>query len=123
MSIQRKEPRYSTLAHARIPGLFQGEALLKNLSVTGCCIEYTEFVNVKPGIPYTVEIFPERAAKIGRFDLTVESRWVRSESYACELGFLVTASPKGRLFQRYVDYLAWRSAAEHTGSTAVQRDE
>jgi hypothetical protein len=120
MTIQRKAPRYSTLAHARVPGLFQGEALLKNLSVTGCCIEYTEFVDIKPGTAYTIEIFPEKAAKINGFNLTVESRWIRAESYACELGFLVTASPKGKLFQRYVDYLSWRSTPEHAGGGAAK---
>jgi hypothetical protein len=120
MTIKRKAPRYSTLAHARIPGLFQGEALLKNLSITGCCIEHTEFVDIEPGAAYTIEIFPEKAAKVGRFDLTVESRWVRTESYTCELGFLVTASPKGKLFQRYVDYLSWRSESEHAGGGAAE---
>jgi hypothetical protein len=40
----------------------------------------------------------------------VEARWVRGGDYSCEVGFSITASPKGKAFQRYVDYLSWRSS-------------
>jgi hypothetical protein len=107
----RKHTRYPTLARAVIPEIFDGEALLKDLSITGCCVEYTMFVDVQPNIHYKVRILPDSTAKIDPFDLLVESRWVRSGAYSCEIGFAITTSPKGRDFQRYVDYLAWRSTA------------
>jgi hypothetical protein len=108
---KRRSTRYPSLARALINEIFDGEALLKNLSITGCCVEYTMFVDVKPEIPYTLKIIPDTAAKIAPFELQVKSLWVRSGGYACEIGFTITVSPKGRDFQRYVDYLAWRATA------------
>jgi hypothetical protein len=107
----RKSVRYPTLARAVIPEIVDGEALLKDLSITGCCVEYTMFVDVKLNAHYKVQILPDSAAKIDPFDLFVESRWAHASGYSCEIGFAITMSPKGRDFQRYVDYLAWRSTA------------
>jgi hypothetical protein len=108
---KRKSTRYPALARALIAEIFDGEALLKDISITGCCVEYTMFVDVKPDTPYTMRIIPDAAAKISPFELQVESRWVRSGGYSCEIGFTISESPKGRNFQRYVDYLAWRSTS------------
>jgi hypothetical protein len=90
-------------------GVFEGDALLKDLSVTGCCIECTMVVDIKPDMVYKIEILPEAASNIGSFELKAEARWIRAGGYSCEAGFLIVASPKGKLFQRYVDYLVWRS--------------
>ncbi|MDR2102023.1 MAG: PilZ domain-containing protein [Treponema sp.] len=91
-------------------GVFEGESLLKDISITGCCIECTMQVDVSQNSQYKLEVIPEHAAKIGKFELMVEARWVRSGQDACEIGFSIVASPKGKLFERYVDYLTWRSS-------------
>jgi hypothetical protein len=120
MAENRKTLRYQTLARARIEGAAEGETLLKDLSITGCCVECTMYVDVKPNVQYRINVMPESAANIGEFELLVESKWVRTGGYSCEIGFSILASPKGRLFQRYVDYLSWRSsAANPTGSAVV----
>jgi hypothetical protein len=111
MPEQRKNARYPTLARAHIPDVFNGEALLKDLSITGCCIECTMYVDIKAGVQYKVEIIPEAVSGIEKFDLLAESCWLRTGGYSCEIGFLIVASPKGKLFQRYVDYLSWRSVS------------
>ncbi|MDR1617669.1 MAG: PilZ domain-containing protein, partial [Treponema sp.] len=67
---------------------------------------------IKPDIQYRLEIFPEGASNIGSFEISVESKWVRAGSYSSEVGFSIVASPKGKLFQRYVDYLDWRHSAK-----------
>jgi hypothetical protein len=107
----RKNIRYPTLARALVPEVFEGEALLKDLSITGCCVEYTMYVDVKLNVQYKLQVVPDSTAKIAPFELQVESRWVRTGGYSCEIGFAITVSPKGRDFQRYVDYLAWRSTS------------
>jgi hypothetical protein len=108
---KRKNTRYPTLARALIKEVLDGEALLKDLSITGCCIEYTMFVDVKPDTSYKLQIVPDSAAGVDPFELQVESRWIRTGGYSCEIGLAIVASPKGRDFQRYVDYLAWRSSS------------
>ena len=108
MTEQRKNTRYHTLARVEIEGVNEGEALLKDISVTGCCVECTAYAEAKLNIQYKLRIIPESSAKIGMFDLLVESRWIHSGSYSCEIGFFIMESPKGKAFQRYVDYLSWR---------------
>jgi hypothetical protein len=108
---KRKNRRYPSIARAHIEGDASGDALLKDLSITGCCIEYTVHPDMKIGQRYTVEISPEENSKIGAFSLVTECRWVRPVEYSCDIGFDVMESPKGKTFQRYVDYLAWRNEA------------
>jgi len=120
---ERKSVRYPTHARARIPNAFEGEAFLRDLSVTGCCIECTMNVDIKPNVSYKVEILPEAAAEIGSFEIVTESRWIRTGGYSCEVGLRIVASPKGKLFQRYVDYLTWRNNASSTsGASSPSQD-
>jgi hypothetical protein len=106
---QRKNIRYPALARVRIPDLFNGEAFLKDLSITGCCIECTMYIDISINFPYKIEVMPETASAIEKFELFVKSCWIRTGGYSCEIGFVITASPRGKPFQRYVDYLTWRS--------------
>jgi hypothetical protein len=120
MPENRRNDRYRTLARVRIPGILEGENLLKDLSITGCCVECTAYSDIKPNAQYQMEIIPESAARIENFLLEVETKWIRSGGYSGEVGFNITASPKGKLFQRYVDYLSWRSAnGKAEGSPAI----
>jgi hypothetical protein len=106
MSDSRNNPRYRTLAIARISGLPEYEGLLKNISVTGCCVEYTVKVDILPKTRYRLEIIPEETLGIASFELQVEERWTHSNGYSTDVGFIIAASPKGKHFQDYVDYLA-----------------
>jgi len=108
MSENRRSPRYRTIARVQFPRVPGGEGLLKNISITGCCVEYTDTVDIQPLVQYQLMIKPEKEAHIGAFELTVECKWVRNDSQGIELGFVIIASPKGKQFQYYVDYLAYR---------------
>jgi hypothetical protein len=118
MGENRKSLRYHTLAHARIEGISGSETLLKDLSITGCCVESTSYVEIKLNTRYKVEVVPEAAANISDFEILAESKWLRTVGYSCEIGFAILESPKGRSFQRYVDYLSWRSEAGSSSGSA-----
>ncbi|MDR2663290.1 MAG: PilZ domain-containing protein [Treponema sp.] len=105
---KRKNHRYPSIARAGIPEVFSGEAFLKDLSITGCRIECTMHVDIQEGTKYRITVRPEEAAGIGSFDLAAECRWLRPGGYSCEIGFDIKESPKGKDFQKYVDYLSWR---------------
>jgi hypothetical protein len=109
MKEQRKHTRYKTTALARVPALFDGDSLLKDISITGCCIEYTMEVEAHPNVAYTVMIEPEAGSGIEPFELKAQYRWSCSGSDTYTLGFLIVESPRGKAFQRYVDYLAYHS--------------
>ena len=111
---KRKNQRLKTLAKVRIPGILDGESLLKDLSITGCRVECTAYSAVKPEKIYQLEIIPEQVAKVDNFTLEAEMKWIRSTGYSGEIGFNIVASPKGRQFQRYVDYLVYRSTLPET---------
>jgi hypothetical protein len=120
MDEKRKALRYPTLAQAQIEGISGGETLLKDLSIIGCCVESTAYMEIKLNTQYKIEVVPEAASGIGKFELLAESKWLHTSGYSCEIGFAILESPKGRAFQRYVDYLSWRSeAGNSSGSPAV----
>ncbi|MDR3247329.1 MAG: PilZ domain-containing protein [Treponema sp.] len=106
----RVHTRYRTFARVKIQGHMGEENLLKDLSVTGCCLECTSLADIHADTQYTLEVIPEDAAQIGRFELEVSTVWIRPAGYSGEVGFNIVASPRGKLFQRYVDYLSWREA-------------
>jgi hypothetical protein len=108
MMEKRKQIRYATQARARITAVFDGDVLLKDISVTGCGIESTVFMDVKLNDRYKMEILPEEISKIGSFEIMAEVLWTRMSGYSFEAGFTIVEFPKGKHFQRYVDYLSWR---------------
>ena len=108
MSELRRSPRYRTSAHAEVSKIHGSDGLLKNISITGCCVECTGAVNIQPTAEYQLMIKPEKESHIGAFELTVDCKWVRNDGHGTELGFGIIASPKGKQFQYYVDYLAYR---------------
>ncbi len=109
MRENRKSPRYATIAHATVNGLAVGDAVLRDLSITGCRLEFSAAVALTEGSRYKIVVQPEAVAQVEDFELEVESRWSRTDYDSFEVGFFILASPKGKAFLRYVDYLAWRS--------------
>jgi len=105
---QRNHIRFKALAKVKIEETSINEALLNDLSITGCQVECTSYAELKLNKQYKLEIIPESDAKIGTFELLVELMWLHTEGYSCEVGFAILESPKGKLFERYVDYLSWR---------------
>ena len=108
MEEQRKNTRYQTFAKAHIDGIAHEDAVLKDISVTGCRIELSSFVQITPNKQYKLKIIPEDESKIDPFFLFAEAKWIGTEIDSYEFGFNIIKSPKGKQFQRYVDYLSWR---------------
>jgi len=106
---KRKSPRFLSIAKARIPQAFTGEAILKNISVTGCCIECTMHVDMEENSQYTITVYPEDNTDIGCFDLLAECRWIHPDGDSWGIGFEIKKSPGKKNFERYVDYLSWRN--------------
>jgi hypothetical protein len=107
---KRKNRRYLSVGRARIPKAFSGDAFLKDLGIAGCCVECTMSPDVERNAVYKIVICPEADSKIGYFELSAECRWIRQGGDFCGIGFAVIESPRGKAFQRYVDYLSWRSS-------------
>ena len=104
----RGNPRYRTKALVQIPGILKDGGLLKNISITGLCVECPNAAGLQSTAQYQLEIKPEAVSRIGSFQLQVDCKWVRNGGSITEIGFGIVASPKGKQFQHYVDYLAYR---------------
>jgi hypothetical protein len=105
---KRKDTRFSTIANVVIKELGKEVFQLKDLSITGCRLEYPIDTEISLDKRFSLEVIPEKDAKIKPFLITAESKWIRVSSNSCEAGFMITESPKGKQFQNYVDYLSWR---------------
>ena len=108
MSEQRKHTRYEAFAKVQIEGISDGEALLKDISITGCRVELPAYASIEPNTHYKLKVIPESEAGIETFFLDAEPKWIGSGVNSSEIGFSIVKSPKGKQFQRYVDYLSWR---------------
>ena len=102
---KRKNPRYGSMSHVKIPGILEGKNLLKDISITGCRVACKSALNIKTGEEYQIEIEPERALHISKFQFQAECKWIQSIGDTTELGFDIISSPKGKQFQNYVDFL------------------
>jgi hypothetical protein len=98
-----RAPRYSSVAFIEVNG-FEGRALLKNISVTGFCMQSKTYANLIPGEKYIMHIFPGKSTGLNTIESEVEARWVQSEVSMFEVGLLITKS-SGRDMEKYVDYL------------------
>ena len=106
MHDKRKNPRYQTMGQARIDGVIKGDVYLKDISVTGCCLECAcgiDKIPIKIDEKYTINIKPEKAAHIGSFDIEAECKWLYEGESSCDLGFFIILSPGDKYFQRYVE--------------------
>jgi hypothetical protein len=100
----KRAPRYDSMAIVCING-FEGQALLKNISNSGFCMQSKTFAALTPGEKYILKIFPEKTTGLGDIEVEVEVRWIRSEVSKFESGFLLTKPLAAQDLNKYIDYL------------------
>jgi hypothetical protein len=89
-----------------------GQACLKDISLSGGCITSNDFLDMVPKTRYVLCIVPEQEANIEKFELDVESRWIRTSKRFSESGFVVIVRPNNMKLEQYVDYLSRRDAQD-----------
>jgi hypothetical protein len=99
--LSARAPRYSSVARVRING-FEGEAVLRNVSIGGFRMESRTYAAIKTGEHYTMQMQPEASANVPAFKLDVEVRWIQSSETSFAVGFLITSAP-GNLYEKYID--------------------
>jgi hypothetical protein len=99
-----RPPRYTSLALVNING-YEGQAVLRNVSVGGFCMESKTFADMDVGAVYAIHIAPEKSADINGIELKVETRWIRSSPEKFAVGFQVVQGGGNHMFEKYVDYL------------------
>lgn len=110
MDERRKSTRFESSAIVKIAEIGNEQFFLKDISVTGCRIKCPSGSVIAPNKQFTLQIMPEREANIDSFTISSEPKWIHVDRNACEIGFPIIESPKGKQFQYYLDYLSWRSS-------------
>jgi hypothetical protein len=105
-----RAPRYESMAFVSING-FEGQALIKNVSTTGFCMQSKTFAALTPGKNYKIRIVPEKITGLSAIEVEVDVRWVRSEVSKFEVGFQMVRSDSSRELERYISHLKLQAQA------------
>jgi hypothetical protein len=106
MGEKRKHIRYASSAAVQAGDRVYS---LKDISLSGCCLRCPDNAGAL-GLDreYKVTVMPEPEAQVIPFDLLIELCWSRDTEGVHELGCFITGFPKGKQYQRFADYMAWR---------------
>jgi hypothetical protein len=96
--------RYNTVARIRING-FEGEAVLRNISIGGFRMESRTYAAIGTGEHYAIQIIPEAASRVQPIELEVDVRWIQSTETRFNSGFLIIKPPADRSFDKYIEYI------------------
>ena len=110
---KRDTPRFASGAGISIGG-FEGEGLLRNVSMTGCCMESVTYVAIKPNDEYQVKIIPNANDKEPPFTASLIVTWIKSSETLFEAGFHMEA--------KYADNSPIRRYAETLQARGVPPD-
>jgi len=98
------------MGHARIPGVLDKEASIRNLSLTGCHIQSTENIDkMKIGKHYTIEIKAKNFFKNYKFNIKAECIWMMKTGRTYEIGFKISSSLSSVDLKTYVDFITSHS--------------
>ena len=114
-----RNTRFTSKGQVYISQVSNTEAVLKNLSASGLCIESHDFIDVLPKTRYSIDIVPEKDSNIDKFSLEIESRWVKAKMKSSESGFVIVV-PSGTsakvLFEQYLNFLSSQPDAAIEGN-------
>ncbi|MDR2049537.1 MAG: hypothetical protein LBP69_08795 [Treponema sp.] len=105
----REKPRYESKGQVYIAEVLDTNAVLKNLSACGLCIESKEFMNIVPHSKYTVDVLPEKESNVHPFTIDIESKWIRTKKDRSESGFVIVIPPGTsgeELLNEYLTFLS-----------------
>ena len=112
----RDTPRFASRAGISIEG-FEGEGLVRNVSMTGCCMESITYVAVKPNDVYQVRILPNADDKEQPFTARLVVTWIKSSETLFEAGFHVEANQVDNSpIRRYAETLQARGVPPDYGN-------
>ena len=113
--MSERNTRFNSKGKVYISEVPNTEALLKNLSASGLCIESQGFMDIIPKTRCSIDVIPEKDSNIDKFSLEIESRWVKAKMNSSESGFVIVV-PSGTsgnaLLEDYLQYLATRHNTE-----------
>jgi hypothetical protein len=86
---------------------------MNDISFFGCCLSYPDTyaasgLNLEEDREYTLRIFPEPAAALERFEMTIRPCWTRVRNGMRDTGCIFTEFPTGAEKENFTAYLNWQ---------------
>ena len=82
------------------------ELTLRDLSKHGVSLKSDNYISVEPNSSYVIAVIPEKETQVGKFELEIESKWIKLNKRQMESGFSVIVSFNEKEFKEYLEYLA-----------------
>ena len=95
------------------------EASLRDMSEHGLSIKSEDYIDIVPNSPYVIAIIPEKETNIERFQMEIESRWVKVNKSKMESGFSVIVPFNKTEFKDYLEYLAKKGRIDEPQAEAL----
>lgn len=98
----------------------EAEANLRDLSQHGLSIKTDNYIDIVPNSPYVVIVIPEKETNIEKFQLEIETKWIKLNKFQLESGFSVMVSFNEKEFKDYLGYLEQKNEISPLPSTAAK---
>jgi len=79
---------------------------LRDVSLNGLSIKSNGYIDIEPKSSYIIAIIPEKETNIKKFQLEIESRWIKLSKSRMESGFQVLVPFNEKEFKEYLEFLA-----------------
>jgi hypothetical protein len=117
---EREDPRFAANGGITIEG-FEGEGLLKNICISGCCMESVTYAALLPAEVYKVKIIPAADISLDPFSAALTASWTKSSEMSFEAGFSLEAGRKNPHLEKYVEYLKMKGVTPEYGNMSHDR--
>ena len=110
----RNELRFLAEAFTYLADKFENKtkANLRDISEHGLSIESDGFLNVEPNSTYEITVVPRKETKVKKFNLKIESKWVKINKCKMESGFSIVIHSDDEEFKKYIKYLENKECIE-----------
>ena len=113
---KRGAPRYLLNAGITVEG-FEGEGSVKNISISGCCMESSTYVAIKPDEVYKIIINPDSGENMKPFSYKVRATWTKSSEALFQAGFTLENPQDNAQMKQYVEILNSNGSEPDYGKT------
>ena len=88
------------------------KASLRDLSQSGLSIQSDTYIDIEPNSSYVIAIIPEKETNLEKFQVEIETRWIKLNKSKMESGFSVMLPFNKTEFEDYLEFLAMRGKVQ-----------
>ena len=98
------------------------KAQLRNLSEHGLGIKADGYIDIEPKSSYVIAVIPEKESNLEKFQMEIESRWIKLSRSKMESGFSILVHFNEKEFKEYLEYVTKKGKAETSDTPQNDRN-